>query len=163
MGEVGVVVRQVCTALPSLTPWPPLEPAVLLHCPPPHGQARSRSGSGSFHPPHLLFHTPLALWTCPQLPLSLALGRSFGQGLLRLGGVPPPLPCPASLILSSRVSWPWPPSRLLLLILLPCCSSAAASASSLPPHTALISICQQLVEGQTDTLLLQPSPLPASY
>lgn len=39
-----------------------------------------------------------------------------------------------------------------------CCTSAASCAASLPPQTALISICQQLVEGQTDTWPLQPSP-----
>lgn len=50
-----------------------------------------------------------------------------------------------------------------LPIPLPCCTSAAASPSTLPPQTALISICQQLVEGQTDTCSLPLSPLPAWY
>lgn len=84
-------------------------------------------------------------------------GRGFGQGLLRLGGVLPlPPPSLASLISSRGVSWLWPPPGLLLTPL-PCCTSAATSAS-LPPETALISICQQLAEGQTDTRSLPPYP-----
>lgn len=44
-----------------------------------------------------------------------------------------------------------------------CRTSAASSPPSLPPQTASISICQQLVEGQTDTCPLPTSPLPLWY
>lgn len=74
-----------------------------------------------------------------------------------LGGVP--------LLLSRRqlptLSWlqgelVWLPSRLLSP--LSCWTVASATSSRPPPPFSLISICQQLVEGQTDTFL----PVPVS-
>ena len=100
---------------------------------------------------HPLFHIPFTQG------LPSALSRPHPRERLWAGppqagwGADAAPSLPASLIRSCRVSWLWPPSRAA-----PFCHHPRL----LPPaQTALISICQQLVERQTDTRSLSCPPL----
>lgn len=132
--------RPAAPASPRALPAPPLSSARWLG-------ARCCSACGSFHPPIRCFTSPqlfLSLLSAPPHPGERLRAR-LGAGPPRAGWGPvssPPIP--VSQILSSRVTWLWPPSRVAELLLLP------LPPPSFPPSPDLFNFHLSAACGRTD-------------